>query len=314
MHKLGFFVCPRHEVLDLAGPLSAFGVANALSKKPIYELTVVSENGGPVAGDSGLPLATEPFRKLKPNTIIFVGGDTAPMSSPSAIGAAKTLIGRAERIASVCTGAFLLAATGELNNRRATTHWRLVKDLQLRYPTIKVEPDSIYTVDEHVWTSAGIAAGIDLALAMIEADRGVDLARQVSRYLVVPYRRSGGQSQFSAMSQMEPESDRIRDALSFARSHLKDSLPIERLAEEASLSVRQFSRAFRRETGVTPAKAVERLRVEAARIRLRSGSEPVEQIARAVGFGDPEKMRRAFVKLHGHPPQALRRALRSAKS
>lgn len=314
MHRIGFYLGPRHEILDLAGPLSAFNLANVLSKRKVYDLSVVSEAGGPVAGNSGLPCETMPFRKIKPDTVIFVGGDIGPMQSPTAIRAAKQLASRAARIASVCTGAFLLAETGHLDGRKATTHWNLAKGLQIRHPTIKVEPDSIFVVDGPVWTSAGIVAGIDLALAMIEADHGVALARLVSRYLVVPYRRSGGQSQFSAMSQMEPESDRIRIALGYARANLKYPLPIQRLADAASLSVRQFARAFRRETGVTPAKAVERLRVEAARARLQSGSEPVEQIARAVGFGDPEKMRRAFVKLHGHPPQAIRRSMRADRS
>ncbi|MCL2430630.1 MAG: helix-turn-helix domain-containing protein, partial [Alphaproteobacteria bacterium] len=142
------------------------------------------------------------------------------------------------------------------------------------------------------------------------ADHGLEIARQVARELVVYHRRSGGQSQFSPISQMDPESDRIRLALTFARDHLPEPLPIERLAEAAHLSVRQFGRAFRRETGETPAKAIERLRVEAARMRLQDGSEPVEQIARAVGFAEPERMRRAFVKLYGLPPQAVRRAHR----
>ena len=182
--------------------------------------------------------------------------------------------------------------------------------MQLRFPTIKVEGDSIYIADGRIWTSAGIASGIDLALAMIERDMGAEIARDVSRLLVVPYRRPGGQSQFSAMSQMEPESDRIRIALNFAREHLAEPLPVERLADAARLSLRQFGRAFRRETGETPAKAVERLRVEAACLRLQNGSEPIEQIALAIGFTDPERMRRAFVKIYGHPPQSIRRERR----
>jgi transcriptional regulator GlxA family with amidase domain len=213
-------------------------------------------------------------------------------------------------VASVCTGAFLLAETGLLDGLRATTHWRYAAQLQSRFPHTRVEGDSIYIADGRIWTSAGIAAGIDLALAMIERDMGAEIARAVARLLVVPYRRPGGQSQFSAMSQMEPESDRIRIALNFAREHLAEALPVERLADAARLSLRQFGRAFRRETGETPAKAVERLRVEAARLRLQDGSEPIEQIALAVGFTDPERMRRAFVKLHGHPPQSIRRESR----
>ncbi len=173
-----------------------------------------------------------------------------------------------------------------------------------------VEADRIHVADGPVWTSAGVTAGIDLALALIEADHGVELARQVSRELVVYHRRPDGQSQFFALSQMEPESDRMRVVLAFAREHLPEPLPIERLAEAARLSPRQFSRAFRKATGETPAKAVERLRAEAAYLRLQDGSEPVVTIARAVGFNDPERMRRAFVARYGQTPQAVRRMAR----
>ncbi|MDR3400821.1 MAG: GlxA family transcriptional regulator [Pandoraea sp.] len=310
MHRVGFFVCSGHDALDLAGPLSAFNqVATAAGHTP-YALHIVSQSGGPIIGNAGLPIETKPAGKRAFDTLVLVGGDVAPMQTPENIAAARQLASRASRVASVCTGAFLLAETGLLDGRRATTHWRYATQFQSRFPRTKVEGDSIYIEDGHIWTSAGIAAGIDLALAMIEKDMGTEIARAVARLLVVPYRRPGGQSQFSAMSQMEPESDRIRIALNFAREHLAEALPVERLADAARLSLRQFGRAFRRETGETPAKAVERLRVEAARLRLQDGSEPIEQIALAVGFIDPERMRRAFVKLHGHPPQSIRRASR----
>ncbi|MGY2257782.1 GlxA family transcriptional regulator [Pseudomonas sp. SDO55104_S430] len=307
MYRVGFFVCPGHDALDLAGPLSAFNlVAKAVGHKP-YELHVVSRAGGAVIGNSGLPVQTTPVGKEIFDTVVFVGGEIDPMQTADNIAAAKQLASKASRVASVCTGAFLLAEIGLLNDRRATTHWYHAEELQSRFPRIKVEGDNIFIEDGHVWTSAGIASGIDLALAIIEKDMGTAVTKDVSRLLVVPYRRPGGQSQFSAMSQMEPESDRIRLALKFAREHLAESLPIERLADAARLSLRQFSRAFRRETGETPAKAVERLRVEAACLRLQEGSEPIEQIAQAVGFTDPERMRRAFVRLHGYSPQYARR-------
>nr|WKF60132.1 HTH-type transcriptional regulator CdhR [Paraburkholderia busanensis] len=309
-HRVGFFVCHGHDALDLAGPLSAFNQVAAAAGHSPYALHVISQPGGPVIGNTGLPIETKPVGRRTFDTVIFVGGTIAPMQTAENVMAATRLAARTSRVASVCTGAFLLAETGMLEGRRATTHWQYTAQLQARFPRIKVVGDSIYTMDGHVWTSAGIAAGIDLALAMIERDMGADVARTIARFLVVPYRRPGGQSQFSAMSQMEPESDRIRIALNFAREHLTEALPVERLAEAASLSLRQFGRAFRRETGETPAKAVERLRVEAARLRLQDGSEPIEQIALAVGFTDPERMRRAFVKLHGHPPQSIRRASR----
>ncbi|MBJ9963122.1 GlxA family transcriptional regulator [Burkholderia seminalis] len=311
MHRIGFFVCRGYDALDLGGPLSAFNqVATAAGHTP-YDLHVISPSGGPIPGNTGLSIDTKPIGRRTFDTIVFVGGDIAPMQISENIAAAKKLAARTARVASVCTGAFLLAETGSLDGLKAATHWRYAALMQSRFPRIKVDGDSIYVVDGRVWTSAGIASGIDLALGIIEKDMGAEVARAVSRLLVVPYRRPGGQSQFSAMSQMEPESDRIRIALNFAREHLAEALPVERLAEAARLSLRQFGRAFRRETGETPAKAVERLRVEAARLRLQGGSEPIEQIALAVGFTDPERMRRAFIKLHGHPPQAIRRESRS---
>lgn len=308
MHRIGFFVCPEHRILDLAGPLGAFETVVAVDGPRHYELVVLSESGGPVTGSAGLPVATHPWRGETLDTIIFAGGEIEPLLAPGVVEAARDLAGRTGRVASVCSAAFLLAEAGLLDGRRATTHWRIAREFQQRYPAVKVDTDRIFIADGPIWTSAGITAGIDLALALIENDLGAELARKVARDLVIPYRRPGGQSQFSAMSQMEPDSDRIRMALGFARSHLAEPLPIERLADAARLSVRQFGRAFRQATGETPARAVERLRVEAARLRLQDGAEPVEQIARAVGFSDPERMRRAFVRLHGQPPQAIRRA------
>ncbi len=314
MHRVGFFVCHGHDALDLAGPLSAFNQVSTAAGHTPYDLRVISSSGGLIVGNAGLPIETRPVGNRKFDTVVFVGGDIEPMQSPENIAVAKQLASKASRVASVCTGAFLLAETGLLDGLRATTHWSYTAQLQMRFPNIRVEGDSIYIADGRIWTSAGIASGIDLTLAMIERDMGAETARKVSRLLVVPYRRPGGQSQFSAMSQMEPESDRIRIALNFAREHLAESLPVERLADAARLSLRQFGRAFRRETGETPAKAVERLRVEAACLRLQDGSEPIEQIALAIGFTDPERMRRAFVKIYGHPPQSIRRESRLSGS
>lgn len=310
MHRVGFFVYPRHQILDLAGPLGAFESVGKIMGQPRYALDVLSRAGGLVQGRGGVSVATSPIHAATVDTLVIVGGDIVPMLEPGEVQAVADLTGRTPRIASVCTGAFLLAETGMLNGKRATTHWSAAHRLQQRYPTVKVDADRIFVVDGAVWSSAGVTAGIDLALALIETDHGIEVARNVARELVVYHRRSGGQSQFSPISQMEPESDRIRITLSFARDHLHEPLPIERLADIAHLSVRQFGRLFRQETGETPAKAVERLRAEAARVRLQDGSEPIEQIAHAVGFNDSERMRRAFVKLYGMPPQAVRRANR----
>ena len=302
-----FYIHPGHQLLDLAGPLDAFRAANEVGGQRFYDMQVLSRRGGGVVGNAGVPIDTRPPDGAVPHTLLVTGGDTEAMRRPGEVAAVRQLAGAAARVAGVCTGAFLLAEAGLLDGRRATTHWSRARDLQRRFPAVAVEPDRIFVADGRIWTSAGITAGIDLALALIEADHGVDLARAVARDLVVYHRRPGGQSQFSGLSLLEPGSDRMRLALAYAREHLAEPLPVERLAGAARLSPRQFGRAFREETGETPAKAVERLRVEAARLRIEEGSEPVEVVARAVGFADPERMRRAFVKRFGHPPQALRR-------
>lgn len=307
---VAFYVHSGHQLLDLAGPLDAFQAANDAAKRQLYEVRVLSRCGGLVVGHAGVPIATVPIDGAACDTLIVVGGEIEQMQHADEVSAIKRFSVDVARVASVCTGAFLLAEAGLLDGRRATTHWACARELQQRYPAVSVEADRIFVADGPVWTSAGITAGIDLALALIEADHDVDLARTVARELVVYHRRPGGQSQFSALSVMEPESDRIRIALTFAREHLTEPLPLGRLAEAARLSPRQFGRVFRRETGETPAKAVEHLRVEAAHRRLQDGSEPIEQIARAVGFSDPEQMRRAFLKQYGQPPQAMRRIAR----
>jgi len=306
MKTIAFYVCPQFLLLDLAGPLAVFEIASLLADRPLYSLVVTSSVGGSVFNSSGIAMQSEPFKSVSADTVIFIGGRIEPMFEAAQVRAAKALAASANRVASICTGTFLLAETGLLDGRQATTHWKAVPLFQERYPSVKMQPDHIYVTDGNVWSSAGVTAGIDLALALIEADHGVEMAQSVARNLVVYHRRAGGQSQFSELSKMEPASDRIRRALIFAREHLAEPLPIERLAEAANLSVRQFGRAFRQETGETPAKAVERLRVEAARLRLREGSESIEKIAIHVGFNDPERMRRAFVKLHGMSPQTLR--------
>jgi transcriptional regulator GlxA family with amidase domain len=206
------------------------------------------------------------------------------------------------------TGAFILAQAGLLSNRRATTHWMMAAELGRLYPDIRVDADRIFVQDGPIWTSAGMTAGIDLALAMIEHDHGTQVARSVARQLVLYHRRTGGQSQFSELLELAPKSDRIQNALAHAQSHLKNPLSLEELADAAHLSSRQFSRAFREETGQTPAKAVERLRVETARQMLQQGRHTIETVADETGFSDRERMRRAFLRTLGQPPQAVRRS------
>jgi len=200
-----------------------------------------------------------------------------------------------------------LAEAGVLNGRRATTHWAFAHELKSRFLEVSVEEDRIFMVDGSVWTSAGMTAAIDLALAMVERDHGAEVARSVARKMVVYQRRAGGQSQFSALLDLEPKTDRIQKALTYARLNLQKDLSVEALADIAGLSPRQFSRAFREETSQSPAKAIEHLRVEAARLMLEEGRLPIEVIANEVGFGDRERMRRSFLRNIGHPPTSVRR-------
>jgi transcriptional regulator GlxA family with amidase domain len=312
-HDIGFLVFPDFQILDLTGPLSAFEMpARTVFPKP-YRLHVLSERGGSVESSSGLEVITRPLSDQRLDTLIVAGGPGTAAAAASSV--LKAFVLRtavtARRTTSVCTGAFILAAAGLLNSRRATTHWNSAALLQRLYPQIDVESDRIFVKDGSIWTSAGISAGVDLALALIEEDLGTEIARAAARQLVVYFRRPGGQSQFSALLDLDPSSDRIRQALTFAREHLHEPLSVEQLAKAASLSTRQFGRAFLSETGQTPAKAIEQLRAEVARLQIEIGFEPIEMIARSVGFSDPERMRRAFIRAFGQPPQALRRIARN---
>ena len=315
MRKIAFLIFPDGSLLDFSGALTVFEVANRLSPDSIrpYQLKVMSEHGGMLCSASGTEILTHPLDRSVLDTLIVAGGSGPRESNFSAALLAYTqhAASRARRTASVCTGAFVLAAAGLLDGRRATTHWRMAALLQRLHPQIEVDSDKIFIQDGTFWTSAGISAGIDLALALIEQDLGPELAHAVAREMVVYYRRPGGQSQFSSLLEMEPPSGRIRQTLSYARAHLHEALSAERLAEIACLSRRQFDRAFSAETGQTPAKAIERLRAEAARLRVENSDESLEGIARTVGFSDPERMRRAFLRMFGQPPQALRRASRN---
>jgi len=306
--NVAFVVYPGFQIQDLSGPLAAFEMASRSHQA--YRCHVVSASGGAVSSSSGLDVITRKLRSSAYDTVIVAGGnvwDDPGNLPPLTKRLTKETLKGTRRVASVCTGAFILAAAGLLDGSIATTHWKHAVRLQRLYPKVKVEGNRIFTRCGRIWTSAGVAAGIDLALAMIEDDLGSDAAQEVAQMLVVYYRRPGGQSQFSAIADMEPESDRIRNVLSYMRAHLGETLSIERLAAVACLSTRQFGRTFLAETGETPAKAVERLRVELARPRVERAGEPIEIIARAVGFVDSERMRRAFIRVTGHPPQSIRR-------
>jgi transcriptional regulator GlxA family with amidase domain len=306
-------VFPDFELLDLSGPVSVFTAASLYGSA--YSVKVVSTEGNAVMSSSGVAVATQKASgRRRCDTVMVVGGLTAHRLSPESdpIALVRKLARGARRMTSVCTGAFLLASAGLLDGHRATTHWRYAGVLQSRFPKVRVDADRIFVKDAEVWTSAGVTAGIDLALALIEEDCGAELAKSIARDLVVHHRRLGGQSQFSTLLELEPRSSRVKQALSFAREHLHEPLPVERLAAAACISSRQFGRLFFSETGETPARAVERLRTEAARPRVEDSREPLESIASMVGFGDVERMRRSFVRVYGHTPQTLRRFARRA--
>ena len=306
-----FVLFPDFQILDAAGPIAAFEIASRFAPGA-YALRLAARVGGSVASSSGVSMHTETLSaRSRPDTLIVVGGGgtAAAMADLRLIAALKSAPQRARRVASVCSGAFVLGAAGLLDGKRATTHWRGAPRLARSFPHVHVEPDRIYVQDGRIWTSAGVTAGIDLALAMIEADLGAEIAADVARELVVYAKRPGGQAQHSAL--LDLEAPRYAELNAWMRGRLGEDLSVERLAAQAAMSPRNFARAYAAETGVTPAKAVERLRVEAARAALARGGA-IQAIAQRTGFGDPERMRRAFVRLYGAPPAALRRTLRPA--
>lgn len=313
MQRVGFIVYPDFQSIGLAAS-TVFEIANLTNGTPVYEVKVISEAGGRVNGSAAVSVDSTPLVLEHFDTLIVCGGTALPSGSPAMLAFIQQSVGEVRRMASICTGAFILAQAGVLNGRRATTHWLLARELQSSYPEISVEEDRIFITDGNVWTSAGMTAGIDMALAMVEKDLGVDVARSVAQKLVIYHRRAGGQSQHSALLEIEPKSDRIQTALDFAKRNLHTPLTIEQLAEAAHLSLRQFNRSFQLETGMTPAKAVEKLRVEAAQLLLEQARHPLEVIARETGFIDRERMRRAFVRVLGMSPQDLKKVQKRASS
>lgn len=316
MRDIAFVVYPGYSVMALA-VATAFEVANfeiakGMIDAPPYDLHFVSETGGAIKTSAGMLIESEIFTD-KPFDTLVIGGATFPEpSTPGMIAFVRDALKRHRRIAAVCTGAFVLAEAGLLDGRHITTHWLHARDLKRAFPTVKMDEDRIFVNDGPIWTSAGMTAGLDLGLALIESDLGPELAKAVARKLVLYHRRGGGQSQFSALLELTPKSDRIQTALAYARENLHKPLTVPELAEAAHLSPRQFSRAFLAETGQSPAKAVENLRVEAARDLTEQSRHPIDVIARQTGFSDRDQLRRAFLRAFGQPPQVLRRNARLA--
>lgn len=307
MQRVAYLLFPGFQTMSLAA-VSVFEFANIHLGENAYEVLYLSEEGGLIPSSSfGMTIDTEPFGDPSFDTLIVSGAPDIRLPTEGESAFIRQSLSTSRRVAAICTGAIMLADTGVLDGRRATTHWCIARELQARYPKVRMEEDRIFIVDGSVWTSAGMTAGVDLALAMLEKDHGAEVARAVARKLVVYHRRAGGQSQFSSLLELEPKTDRIQRALAHARSNLKAPLSVEELAKAASLSPRQFSRAFRAETGQSPAKAIENLRIEAARLMMEQGRHSIDVVAMETGFADRERMRRAFLRAFGQPPQAIRR-------
>ena len=310
---IGFLIFDGFQLLDAAGPIAAFEIAERY-RPGAYRLHVIAKSAGAIASSSGAAMQAEALESAGAlDTLIVAGGDGTRRAfrDEEILAFVKARAPSLSRLASVCSGAFILAAAKLLDGRRATTHWGRTQEFAAKFPDVRLEPDRIFTRDGSIWTSAGITAGIDLSLALISEDLGEEIARKTAQQLVVYRRRPGGQSQFSALLEMERPEGRFSALIVWARERLNEDLSVDRLAERAKMSPRNFSRRFAEETGVSPARAIERLRVEAAREKIEGSETPIEVVAKIFGFNDPERMRRAFLRAFGQPPQALRRFSRA---
>ena len=305
---------PLVQLLDVTGPIQVFASANDVvleaGGRPPYDLRVVARGGAQVTASAGLKLSALPLPLggAAVDTLMVAGGQgvEAAAADPVIIDWVQARAKRARRIASVCTGAFLLAASGLLDGRRAATHWSYCAELARRFPKVRVESDPIFVRDGSVWSSAGVTAGIDLALALVEEDLGPTVALAVARYLVVFMKRPGGQAQFSTALSLQAADDKFGALHEWINKHLGDDLPLPVLADQAGMSERSFSRHYAEATGLTPARAIERLRVEAARRLLSESGLPVKRISQRCGFGSEETMRRSFLRLLTVTPQEYR--------
>lgn len=292
-------------ILDVAGPieiLTGTGLFVEQDAEP-YSVTIVADAAGPVSTTCGISLSADKSfaqarRARTPIDILIVAGGhgtARALENTKLLDFVRWAAGRARRVVSICTGAMILAEAGLLNGRRATTHWFWCPLLSKRYPKVVVEPDALFIRDDNVWTSAGVTAGMDLALALIEEDWGHDVALQIARYNVMFMMRPGGQAQFSAqLIAQQSASGPIGDVLDYVLNNLNQNLTVTTLAAHACMSERSFARKFRQATNMTPASYVERARIQSARVALEQSDDPVETIARNVGFDKPERMRRAF--------------------
>jgi transcriptional regulator GlxA family with amidase domain len=310
---IGVVIFPDFQLLDAAGPITVFEIAGRFAKA-VQPIRVMAAEPGAVRSSSGVEMLAKKFGPASAiTTLLIAGGDGVEAAARNICtrNFVRAVAERGARVASVCSGTFVLAEAGLLDGKRATTHWQRTRQFLNTYPKVKLEPDQIFVRDGNIWSSAGITAGVDLALAMVAEDFGDAIVEKTARQLVLYHRRSGGQSQFSSLLELKAPTGRFGPLLTWARENLDAKLTVEDLAERAGMSSRHFTRAFIAETGTTPSKAIERLRIEEARARVQSSSEAIERVAETTGFGDPERMRRAFIRAFGQPPQSLRRAARA---
>jgi transcriptional regulator GlxA family with amidase domain len=305
---------PAVQLLDVTGPVQVFASANdlvaAAGGAPPYRFKLVTQGDEGVASSAGVVLAAGPLSQPGEalDTLLVAGGQgvEAAAADPILLDWVRQRAKQARRVASVCTGAFLLAAAGVLDGRRAVTHWKDCARLAQRFPAVRVERDPIFVRDDQVWTSAGVTAGIDLALALVEQDLGRSVALAVARYLVVFLKRPGGQAQFSETLALQAAEDKFGALHNWINDHLSDDLSLSVLAKQVGMSERSFSRRYAEATGQTPARAIERLRLEAARRLLSETRTPVKRVAQRCGFGSEETMRRSFQRLLAVTPQDYR--------
>ena len=314
MRRVVIAVFPGVQTLDVTGPAEVLRAATKL-RPPGYEVTIAAPEPGPLRTSTVTMVPDLPLNacRFPIDTLIVAGGTGTRRAEEddTLIAWLREAAARARRVTSVCTGAFLLARAGLLDGRRATTHWASCSDLAARYPEVTVEADPIFVRDGNVATSAGVTAGMDLALALVEEDLGREVALEAARWLVLFLKRPGGQAQFSAqLAAQTADRAPLRELQAWIPDHLDQDLSVPALARRAAMSERNFARAFRRETGMTPGAYVEAARVESARIALESGDLPVESIARQAGFGTVETLRRAFRRRVGVSPVDYRSRFR----
>lgn len=322
--RIGFLAYPDFQSLDLSGPYEAFHWADLMlgvlgrTKAPTYQLLVIAEAIGPIRTMSGLEIvATSSYRDIVDglDTLVVLGGTGCESASEDRplVEWVRSIAPKCRRIVSICSGAFILAAAGLLHRRRATTHWIYAERLAKAYPSIEVDASLIFVRDGNIYTSGGITAGIDLALALVEEDLGTEAMLGVARHLLVFPRRPGGQSQFRGHSSIiaSPIRPNVSELQAWMLAHPEADLSIPALAKRMAMSERNFSRLFRSETGQTPAEFAERTRADAARYKLEQSSSPIESIATECGFGNAERMRRTFQRLFEICPADYRARFRS---